>query len=454
MKKLLGSVLAFFVWFGALPQPDRAAQRSRPPVVLISIDGLKPDYVIQAGKHGLKIPHLRRFMAEGAHATGVRGVLPTVTYPSHTTMVTGVSPARHGILANTPFDPTGKNQGRWYWYSGDIMVPALWDVLAKTGVTTAAVDWPVSVGANITYNIVQYWRAETADDLKIIRALSTPGLFDEAQRAIGSYPRGNDYSVAADKRRAEFNAFVIEKKRPAFHLCYFSGLDSEQHSSGPYSAAAFAALEEIDALVGRVRAAAERAGGGRAIVCVVSDHGFVRTDKEIHLNSALREAGLIELDDRGRVKSWKAYAWYSGGAAAVMLHDPSDADARTKAGGVLKRLAANPDSGIRVVLAGASQVAGSGGFPEAEFIVGLNAGFRLGTRLDGPVVVAAKPGGTHGYVPEMSEMDASFFIAGPGIPAGKSVGAIDMRDIAPTLAGLLGVRLPEAEGRDVLKGLP
>jgi predicted AlkP superfamily pyrophosphatase or phosphodiesterase len=70
------------------------------PVVMISIDGLKPDYVLHADKHGLRIPHLRRFLKEGAFAGGVKGVVPTVTYPSHTTLVTGVSPSRHGISAN------------------------------------------------------------------------------------------------------------------------------------------------------------------------------------------------------------------------------------------------------------------------------------------------------------------------------------------------------------------
>src|SRR6266480_5516283 len=84
------------------------------PLVLISIDGMKPDYVLDADKHGLRIPNLRRFPAEGTYASGVAGVLPTVTYPSHTTMVTGVSPTRHGIIANTSFDPFGKNLEGWF----------------------------------------------------------------------------------------------------------------------------------------------------------------------------------------------------------------------------------------------------------------------------------------------------------------------------------------------------
>ena len=85
------------------------------PVLLISIDGLRPGDVLEADKRGLSIPNLRRFVKEGAHATGVTGVVPTLTYPSHTTLMTGVSPARHGIVANNSFDPMGINQGGWYW---------------------------------------------------------------------------------------------------------------------------------------------------------------------------------------------------------------------------------------------------------------------------------------------------------------------------------------------------
>jgi predicted AlkP superfamily pyrophosphatase or phosphodiesterase len=231
MKKIVSCLLLLI----AFAPGWLSAQSQSAMVVLISIDGLKPDYVLEADKHGLKIPNLRRLVREGAYSTGVTGVLPTVTYPSHATMVTGVAPSKHGILANSPFDPYGKNMSGWYWYAEDVKMPTLWDAASKAGVVTASVDWPVTVGANIRYNIVQYWRAETPDDKKIIRALSTPGLFDEAQAAVGPYPEGNDYTVAADKRRAAFMTYLIEKKKPGFITCYFSGLDTDQHDAGPYS---------------------------------------------------------------------------------------------------------------------------------------------------------------------------------------------------------------------------
>ena len=425
---------------------SRTQNQPSPPIVLISIDGLKPDYVIDADKHGLKLPNLRRILAEGAHATGVTGVLPTVTYPSHATMVTGVSPDAHGIIANSPFDPFSKNMNGWYWYADDLKVPTLWDACAKMRLTTSSVDWPVTVSANITHNIVQYWRAENDEDRKLIRALSTPGLFAEAEAALGPYTDGNDYSIAGDIRRAAFNVYLIEKKKPRLHLSYFGSLDEEEHRSGPYSAPAFAVLEQLDGVIGQLRTAAERSGGGKAVICVVSDHGFKLTDKEVNLNSALREAGLIELNEQGRVKSWRAFAWYGGGSAGVMIRDRADSDARRIAAEVLNRLAGDSSSGIAKVIE-----RGSGpeprGFLDAPIVVTLRPGFRLGSKLQGPVTATVRPGGTHGYAPDVTEMNSSFFIAGPGISARRDLGQIDMRDIAPTLASLLGVSLLSAEGR-------
>jgi predicted AlkP superfamily pyrophosphatase or phosphodiesterase len=451
MKSLLSWMMLSLGFLPSAVRSDEPAPNPSPPVVLISIDGLKPDYVLEADKHSLKIPNLRRLVAEGAHATGVKGVTPTVTYPSHTTMVTGVCASKHGILTNSPFDPLAKNQGGWYWYAEDIRVPTLWDVAAKAGIATSSVDWPVTVGANIKYNIAQYWRASTPDDQKIIRAVSTPGLLAEAEAAVGAYPEGNDYTVAADRRRAAFNVFVLESKKPRFHLCYFSGLDTEEHRSGPYSPQTFDVLEQTDELVGQVRAAAEKIGGSKAVICVVSDHGFARTDREIHLNAAFAEAGLIKLNEFGRATSWRAFAWYPSGSAGILLADPNDAKTRDEVRAVLDRIAKeNGDASLRTFEHPDCEKLG--GFPGCSYIVAIQPPYRFGGNLRGPVAIApAKVGGTHGYLPELPEMDASFFLVGPGIAAGQSLGRIDMCDIAPTLAGVLGVELPTAEGRNVIK---
>src|SRR5262245_40132617 len=428
------------------------ADETPPTVLLVSIDGLRPDYVLEADRYGLRVPNLRRLLAEGAHATAMVGVLPSITYPSHTTMVTGVWPARHGIFANTTFDPLGRNLEGWYWYAEDIRVPTLWDAAAQAGLVTASVDWPVTVGARITHNIAQYWRSsgvDAPDDAKLKRVLSTPGLLAEAERALGPYPAGEANRIEDDRRRAAFNAYLLETRRPRLQLAYFSALDDAQHASGPGSAPALAVLEAIDALLGQVRTAAERSGGGKAVIAVVSDHGHNRTERELRLNEALRAAGLILVDEKGRRTDWKAFAWGRGGSTAIMLRDPADQATRRAVSDVLGRLAALPDTPIQKVLDGpAARAAGS--YPDAAFVVSATPGVRIVDPIEGEVVQPGVPRGTHGFLPDTPDMHAAFFIAGPGIPRGRNLGRVDMRDVAPTLAALLGLPLPTAEGRNLL----
>ena len=277
---------------------------------------------------------------------GVRGVLPTLTYPSHTTILTGASPAKHGIIDNTTFDPELRNQRGWYWYAEDIKVPTLWDAAAAANLKTANVYWPVSVGAKITYNLPQIWRAGTDDDLKLQRALSTPGLEQELSAELGRYPGGMEETVAEDEIRARFAIRLLEKKHPEFFTVYLTGLDTEEHASGPFSAKSNQTLERLDAVVGSLRAAAEKAAPGRATVCVVSDHGFAAIEHDVNLYAAFLEAGFFSVDKDNKVTDWKAMLWPAGGSAAVMLADPKDEQLRARVKALLDKLASEPANGI------------------------------------------------------------------------------------------------------------
>lgn len=429
--------------------PRGRAQQDPPLLVMISIDGLRPDYITKADAHGVKAPNLRRFLTEGTYAEGTQGVVPTVTYPSHTTLVTGVWPVKHGILANVAFDPLQKNQQGWYWYAEDIRVPTLWDAAAAAGRTTASVQWPVTVGAHITWNIPEFWRASTADDAKLMRAVATPGLLQEAAAALGPYPGGNENSPETDAMRGRYAQWILEKKHPSFLTLHVALLDHMQHETGPFSKESLAVLEDLDAVVGKVRETAERVAPGRAYIAIVSDHGFLKLEKQLDLFPAFRDAQLFTVDAKGKVIDWKAMPWVAGGSAAIVLKDPNDRVTLDKVHDLIQRLAANPANGIDRVLEG-DELHKRGGFPNAALWVGMKPGWRMGTEMDKPVVSDIKPGGTHGASPELPDLRASFFLVGPGVPHGRDLGVIDMRDVAPTLAHVTGLSLPSADGKNLL----
>ncbi|MGA1806018.1 MULTISPECIES: alkaline phosphatase family protein [Sphingobium] len=421
------------------------------PVLLISIDGLRPGDVLEADKRGLALPNLRRFLTDGAHASGVTGVLPTLTYPSHTTLMTGVSPAKHGIVSNNSFDPMQINQGGWYWYAQDVKVPMLWDAAAKAGLSTGNIHWPVSVAAKgISWNLPQIWRTGHADDAQLLDALATPGLKAELERAVGQpYAMGIDESLSGDQNRGRFATALIAAHQPDFLTVYLTALDHEQHGSGPDTPAAKGVLKKIDAIVGDL-IAAERKAHPDALIALVSDHGFEATHSGLNLFRPFIDAGLITLGADGKVASWQAMPWIGGGSAAIMLARPDDKMLADKVKGLLDRLAANPANGIDRIVDRAD-VAKLGGNPQASFTINLKPGFvtDIFRGANAPLVAPTPVKGMHGYFPGPANLRATFMAMGPGVKPGKDLGLIDMRAIAPTLARAMGASLPDAEAAPI-----
>jgi predicted AlkP superfamily pyrophosphatase or phosphodiesterase len=429
---MLPAVL-FLTALAAQPAPT-----PKPALLLISIDGLRPDTILEADKYHLKIPRLRRILKYGTHAKGVRGVLPTVTYPSHTTLLTGVWPAKHAIYSNIAFDPLGQNLVGWKWYAEDIAVPTLWDLAAQAGMQVGSVSWPVSVGAkSVHYLIPEYWRAPAfEDDAKLMRALSTPpGLMAEIAKTEGPYVNDLDAAEAGDRARTRYAAAIIRTKHTQLTTVHLASLDHLQHAGGPFSPESLATLEQIDAEVGELEDALKKSNPN-AIVCVVSDHGFARTDHSFNVMAPFVEAGLVTMQG-GKVTGWKAIPHIDGGSASVILNGATPQQVAQ----LLQKLATNPDNGIERILT-AREIAAAGGWTRAAFWIDMKTNYSVtAAGATGPRKVA----GTHGFAPTHPELLASFFIAGPGIPSGRDLGEIDMRAIAPTLAKLLGLKMPTAD---------
>ena len=431
----------FRMGIAALALAASAAYAS--PVLMISLDGLRPEDVTQADARGIKVPQLRALLRQGAYAKGVVGVLPTLTYPSHTTLVTGVAPAEHGVSNNQTFDPQARNQQGWYWYASDIRVPTLWQAAHAAGLKTASIHWPVTVGApGIDENLPQYWRTGTPDDPKLIAALATPGLLPRLEAKLGPYEQGIDETVEGDAVRVKF-AQAILADRPAFTTVYLAGIDHEEHRSGPGSTAAIATIEKTDALVGALVASARQAMPDVTVV-VVSDHGFLPVTTDINLFAPFIAAGLITLGGDGKVASWQAQPWLAGGTASVVLADPTDVGVLARVTKLVGELSADPRYHIARVF-NLNETQRRGGPREATFTIAMEPGFETGHDPAAPLSTPSAYKGMHGYMPEVPEMRSTLIVAGPTVRRHGDLGEIDMRAIAPSIGRILGVTLPAAK---------
>jgi predicted AlkP superfamily pyrophosphatase or phosphodiesterase len=145
--------------------------------------------------------------------------------------------------------------------------------------------------------------------------------------------------------------------------------------------------------------------------------------------------------------------WPSGGSVAVVLARPTDQSLQHGVEDLLQRLKADQGNGIAAI-ANSGQIARMGANPQASFFIELqpnttSAGF---STTPGPLLTQPKSKGMHGYFPQRPSMRSTFMIMGPGIEPGRSLGEIDMRAIAPTLAAVLCIPLPSAEKPPVSTG--
>jgi predicted AlkP superfamily pyrophosphatase or phosphodiesterase len=425
------------------------------PVLMISIDGMKPEYVTQASQHGLKIPYLRSLMDQGAYADGVIGVWPTVTYPSHTTLITGVTPAEHGINNNLEFDPEMHFGGAWNWYASEIKAVTLWRSAHNAGLHVASVGWPVSVGTrDVDWLIPEYWRGDNYGfgvnplDRELISTLSRPRtMMPDIEAAAGPYMMGNEATIAGDEIKTRYSLEILKRYKPNLMTVHISSLDEAEHDHGVFSAEANRTLEAIDGMISRL---AQQAfdNDRNAVVLVVSDHGFMNITHWDNLAVPFVKAGLISVavvNGRAVITAWKAQLWSAGGMVAVMLHDPKDQQTMQQVRVLVTKMAADPKSGIARVLERDSMNK-FGCFPGAAFLIVLKRGYYSGAGLGGPMITpVAGMHGSHGYSPDFPEMRSSFFAVGAGIAKHRDLGLIDMRQIAPTAARILGVTLPAAK---------
>lgn len=302
-----------------------ATERRTDHVVLISVDGLRPEFYLE---ESWPAPMLQQMRREGAHARAVKSVFPSVTYPAHTTIITGMMPIDHGISYNGPFEPRGET-GRWYWQEEHILVPTLWDAARAAGLKTASVFWPVSVGAPVDWNVPEVWPLDWEVDefTDPMRRLSTPaGLLEELEREATGRLSSSNFSFGRlnlDDKSSEMAAYLLATYKPNLLTLHLLAVDGVQHDEGRDSPSLPRALATLDRGIARLVEAAEQADIlDRTTFLVTGDHGFINLHTEVAPNVWMVEAGLMAASpDRG---DWRATVHNTSVAGFVFLANRED----------------------------------------------------------------------------------------------------------------------------------
>lgn len=424
---------------GAPPAPRLADH-----VILISIDGLRPAVYLDAEREGVKIPNLLALKESGSMAEGVVVTYPSMTYPSHTSIVTAVSPAKHGIVTNTILDPLNGSR-LWFYENSAMKAPAIWEAARKHGLKTAGVSWPVSVGAQM--DVIYPESNQAPSDMTWLaraRRDSTPGLVDAVVSDLGGFgERDNLDPVKRDRFAAATAVRIVRTEKPNLMVVHLMGTDSAQHASGPGSPEARAAYERVDAHIGEIIKAVDEAGmRSRTAFVITGDHGFSRVHALFQPNVVLRDAGLLKTDDKGRITDWSAVLH----GMAVVAKEPGPNALASRVEALFEDLARTKYKGLfRVV--GRRELDERGAYPGALFFIEPAEGYYLSEGFEqNEFLVGTTRRGAHGFIPAEPRMFTGLIAAGAGIRAGVPLPSVRQIDIAPTVARLLGFTMPNVDG--------
>jgi predicted AlkP superfamily pyrophosphatase or phosphodiesterase len=424
MKKLL--FLFLLVSSKAFSQTDRH-------VVLITIDGFRPNLYMDPSWH---TDNLHQLMKDGAYAEGVNSVFPSMTYPSHTTIVTGVQPAKHGVYFNSMFEPNGPT-GKIYWNDSSIHSPTVWAAAEKKGMKVAALFWPVSADAPVQYNIPDIGSMGE----KVREEYSRPAGFVDLLKkdvfdGVSRIQYGKDYNVA------RIAAYVIARDQPNLMTIHFFSVDHYSHMQGRDGDSVRKAVRDADSSVGIVIDALKKAGiWEKTDLIVTGDHGFENVTTSISPNIWLKDAGLItdvKTDD------WKAQFNCVGGSAYLYLKDRNDKATLKKVRDVLDSRPADEKKYFRIIER--SKLDAIGANPLVEFALSAENGGAFSNSMRGEAI---KPGhgGTHGHFPDTYNIRTGYIIHGPGVRKGAVIKEMNQRDQAAIICKLLGLNMPSVDGK-------
>lgn len=399
-------------------------------VVLISLDALfDQDLPLMRQQ-----PFFGEFLAHASGCTHVRTVYPALTYPAHTTLVTGVDPRQHGIGHNQPHHPELEASMRpWYWDRAQVKVPNLFDAVKEAGGSCASVLWPVTGKTkSIRWNFPEVLALPGENQTWKMLRYGTPlwllqmELRHRSERVSLREPHLSDYATILLKD-------VIASHAPDLSAVHLVDLDDMRHHHGVFNRETRKAIQRLDHPAAEIWETMQHTPGMEgAALCLVSDHGQADVRETVSLGEALTRLGLGSL-----------FTVQSNGFGAYLFFRQKEEE--TAHLGELTDFLRQHLAELRASAVYSAEDLAAMGAVEG---VSLAVEAAPGVVYDDGLPQAKREKATHGFGPGHPAENCLFALRGKGIREGVWIPDMPMRDVAPTLAGILGVKMPQARGED------
>lgn len=391
-------------------------------MVIVSLDAMfDQDWAYYDGRW------LGDWLNSAAVCTQVKTVFPALTYPAHTTLVTGCMPSLHGIGQNQTYQPGKDAEMRtWYWDEGEVQRETLFQAVKRQGGRCASMLWPVTGKSKaIRWNFPEVLALPGENQvLKMLQYGSAPWILHMElkhgrERVSTHEPHLSDYAVilACD---------VIRAHQPELTAVHLVDVDEMRHHHGVNSPEARQGMDRMEQRVQRIWDTMQQTPGMEdALLVLVSDHGQADVNRTVELAEALAAAGF------------EVGVQSNGMSAYLFTQEPQ---------AVEEWLLAQKDAlGVTHVYS-RQELNGLGCIPGPALAVEAAPGVVFADGLP----QAKREKATHGFGPGHPAENCLLAVRGKGIKP-CVLPAMPMQDVAPTLAGLMGIDLPQAVGKSYAK---
>ncbi len=409
-------------------------------------------------------PAFSTMLREGSWVETTRTIWPSITYPAHSSIISGQYPDKHGVYHNDHYTPDDPDL-RWNWDAKYFKGTSLFEVAKKAGLSTACVFWPVTGNhPYIDRLIAEYWPQtpdETFED-----AHRSMGTDEDVIRAIMEPNAPGDYAFLrahpdADQFVIDCACDMIRRYKPDVLAIHPADIDANRHKNGVFSKPVRDAVKRAADWTEQIFNACREAGTfDDTVFVVMSDHGQIDLARIMSPNVFFRRKGLLTVNEDGSFGDWTCYLRSTGITAEIHVKgkDATDAAGRAayeenlkKTRAALEELKADPRFAIdRILTTEEIEREEHLNGPFSFFIVGsgevaysnTTAG-ELEMKFDTSQFQTAYA--THGMDPDTGPQPTALFM-GPGVKKGVRIPRRPIVDIAPTCAALLGLELPDADG--------
>lgn len=401
------------------------------------------------------LPHFGKLIQKSSYSKEVKTIYPSLTYPAHTSIITGMKPINHKIINNIKIQPQRCTKSDWFWKKSEIKADTLFDVAKRNKLVCSSILWPVSCKANIKYNMPEVFSNRKWQNQILVSALNGSVKYQASLNGKFSSLRDGLKQPNLDNYAMSCFLHTLTEYEPDIMFLHLTDVDTNRHHHGYSSKEAEYALRRHDLRLGDVLSKLEVLDSlNDACIVLLGDHSMKDTHSVIKLNKLFKDKLWLTPDKKNNfIENYEVYCNFCDGSAYIYIKDKENKSLLTKVIKEIENLSKENDNCIKTIYT--PDKAQEMGFDkDCSLMLEASDGYYFVNDFDGDIIEKVNDKydkATHGYHPSAYDNGTFFMVCDSKVKQNFEIGPMNITDIAPTIAKLMNDALVDTDGKVLRK---